>query len=193
MKPNIESEERKLIRRLRRGDYKAFSRIYDMYAKSLFAYSLHYTKQAEDAEEIVQDVFIRLWNQRDRVKHDDTLRPLLFTMAKNLLINAYRTRINQPAYEDYLNYADKLAVEDTKNKVEYSDFLKTFHKALSMLPLTQQRVIRLSRLRQMSVKEIAEHLSLSEQTVKNQLSLGIRSLRERLDKFLWLALALLIS
>lgn len=188
----IDGEERQLIRRLKQSDYKAFNRIYELYAKPLFAYSMQYTKQIEDAEEIVQDVFVRLWNQRDRVRLEDTLRPLLFIMARHLLINAYRTRVNQPAYEDYLNYADKLSVDDAKNRIEYSDFLKTFRKALSALPRTQQIVIELSRLQQMSVKEIAMRLSLSEQTVKNQLSLGIKRLRESLDKSLWLIILLLV-
>lgn len=182
---NMDKKEQKLIRGLKNGDYKAFNEIYELYAKRLYAYCLQYTKQTEDAEEIVQDVFVRLWNQRNRIKQEETLCSLLFIMAKHLLINAYRAKVNHPIYEDYLDYADKLGVEDTRDRVEYRDFLLRFRKILSALPRTQQQVITLSRMRQLSNREIAEYLSLSEQTVKNQLSLGMKKLREEFDKLLW--------
>ena len=185
MKRQNDIEEQRLIERFKLGDYKAFTLIYNRYAKSLFSYSLQYTKRVEDAEEIVQDVFVRLWRQRERVRQEDTLRSLLFIMAKNMLINAYRLRVNQPSYEDYLNYVDKLTTDDTRNRVDYSDFLKSFHKVLRTPAPTQRKAIMLSRIQQLSIKEIAEHLSLSEQTIKNQLSLGLKKLRTELDKLIW--------
>ena len=187
-----ENNEEELIRRMKRGDYNAFCRIYDLYDKCLYAYSLKYIKKAEDAEEIVQDVFVNLWNRRDTIRQEQTLRALLFIMAKHLLINAYRAQVNQPVYEDYLNYQDWLSVEDTRYRMEYSDFLKKFDSALATLVPTQQKVVRLSRLQQWSNKEIAQHLQLSEQTVKNQLSLGMKKLREVFDKLLCLPVFMLI-
>ena len=62
-----------------------------MYARRLLAYCKQYTKSLEDAEEIVQDVFVRLWSNRARIHQEETLRSLLFTMSKNQLVNAYRT------------------------------------------------------------------------------------------------------
>lgn len=185
------TEERKLIQHLKEGSVKAFDRLYALYAKQLYAYCLEYTKSTEDTEEIVQDVFISLWNKRELIKQTETLRPLLFVMAKHKLINAYRTRINQPVYEDYINYANTLGAKDQDDRLEYEDFLKSFQKALSSLPVTQQEVIRLSRLEQLSNKVIAQQLSLSEQTVKNQLSLGLKRLKELLaDKHLYLLMLL---
>ena len=73
-----------------------------MYAKRLFAYSLQFTKSQEESEEIVQDVFMRLWTNRAKIRQEDTLRSLLFIMTKHYLINAFRTKINQPEYEEYI-------------------------------------------------------------------------------------------
>lgn len=192
MNLNMEKKEQKLIRGLKDGNYKAFNEIYALYAKRLYAYCLQYTRQAEDAEEIVQDVFVRLWNQRDKIRQEETLQSLLFIMAKHLVINAYRAKVNQPIYEDYLNYVDELSVDDVKERTEYRDFLLNFNKILSTLPDTQRKVIKLSRMRQLSNKEIAEYLSLSEQTVKNQLSLGMKKLREEFSKIAWLLLFLIL-
>ena len=177
-----------LIQALKQGSSKAFDSIYQMYSKRLYAYSLQFTKSPEEAEEIVQDVFIRLWNNRERIKQEETLRSLLFIMAKHHLINAYRSKVNSWVYEDYIGYVNTLSVDNAHHRLEYNEFMVQFEEAMQTLPSTQQKVIRLSRLQQLSNKEIAEKLSLSEQTVKNQISLGIKALKEKMN---W-ALAFLI-
>lgn len=189
MDNQIPSNERVLIGKLKEGSRQALDGIYHMYARRLFAYCKQYTKSVEDAEEIVQDVFVRLWNSRHLIQQEDTLRSLLFTMSKNLLINAYRSRINSPVYEDYVDCREELFVAETHDKMEYEEFVRLLRKALEQLPSTQRRVIELTRLRELSNKEAAQVLELSEQTVKNQLSVGLKALRQELSRLavpLWL-------
>lgn len=170
--------EPQLIDALKRGDSKAFDSIYEIYAKRLYGYCLSLTKSPEDTEEIVQDVFLRLWTQRELIRQTDTLRSLLFIMAKHQVLNALRARIAHPTYEEYVDYlATADTSSDSSHKVEYHDFLRNFHSALTKLPATQQRVVSLSKLAQKTNREIAAELGLSEQTVKNQLSLGLKALR----------------
>lgn len=128
-----------------------------------------------------------------KIKQNETLRSLLFIMAKHHLINAYRFRINHPVYEEYVNYMDILSTEDAHHKLEYNEFVLRLRKIIKTLPVTQQKVIHLSRLQQLSNKEIAEKLSLSEQTVKNQLSLGLKTLKEKLSKVLLSLMLLFIN
>lgn len=185
----IDTDERELISGLRHNSQKAFNCTYQIYAKKLYAYCLQYTKISEDAEEIVQDVFVKLWTNRNNIKQEDSLQALLFIMSKHRLINAYRSRINSPVYEDYVNYEEKLSVGNGYSSLEYEDFVHYLQKELNKLPSTQKKVIIMSKIQQLSNKEIADELSLSEQTVKNQLSLGLKVLRESLLKafpLLWL-------
>lgn len=175
--------EQLLIQGLKNHSRKAFDEIYRIYAKRLFAYCKQYTKRTEDAEEIVQDVFVRLWNSRAIIRQEDSLRSLLFIMSKHSLINAYRANLNSLVYEDYVDYQSELAVDDIANKIEYDEFIRELKRALGTLPATQRKVIELSRLHELSNKEIAQELSLSEQTVKNQLSLGLKALRSELKRF----------
>lgn len=186
----VQENESLLIQSLKNGSYKAFDRIYQMYAKRLFAYSLQFTKSQEESEEIVQDVFVRLWTNRSKIRQEETLRSLLFIMTKHYLINAFHTKVNQPEYEEYVHYRNELSVDDTSHHLEYEEFLMKFHAILKALPETQQKVITLSKMKQLTNKEIAEKLSLSEQTVKNQLSLGLKILKERLGS-LWIYVVLL--
>lgn len=173
-----------LIAELKRGSKDAFDQIYKLYAGKLLAYCVHYTKSREDAEEIVQDVFVSLWNSRESIRQEETLHSLLFTISKHRIINAFRSTINSPVYEDYVNYQNELSAGEDCDWIEYERYVKIVKEAICRLPSTQQRVITLSRFYQLSNKEIAERLTLSEQTVKNQLSLGLKTLRELLAKVL---------
>lgn len=191
MKDIIDFTEEDLIRNLKRGSRKAFDDIYWLYSKRLFVYCLRFTKSAEDAEEIVQDVFVRLWMNRENIHQEETLRSLLFIIARHRLINVYRSTVNSPGYEDYVNYQEYLSINNTSAHIEYEEFVKGLKYALRKLPATQQKVIELSRIQGKSNKEVADELLLSEQTVKNQLSLGLKALRGILNKLLNLLLMLL--
>lgn len=184
--------EHLLIADLKKGSKEAFDEIYRLYAGRLMAYCTQYTKCREDAEEIVQDVFVALWNSRQTIRQEETLRSLLFTISKHRVINAYRSTLNSPVYEDYVDYQNELPAGEDYHRLEYEQYVRIVKDAIRRLPSTQQRVITLSRFSQLSNKEIAEHLSLSEQTVKNQLSIGLKTLRELLAKVLVLFVAGLI-
>ena len=184
--------EHLLIAGLKKGSKEAFDEIYRLYAGRLLAYCVQYTKCREDAEEIVQDVFVALWNSRRDIRQEETLRSLLFTISKHRVINAYRSTLNSPVYEDYVDYQNDLSVSEDCHPMEYEQYVRIVKDTIRRLPSTQQRVITLSRFSQLSNKEIAERLSLSEQTVKNQLSIGLKALREMLAKVLALSMAGLI-
>jgi RNA polymerase sigma-70 factor (ECF subfamily) len=178
----ISDNEVLLIHALKNGSHKAFDSIYQMYAKRLYYYSLQFTKSREDSEEIVQDVFVKLWTNREKIKQENTLCSLLFIMTKHHMINAFRANINRPIYEIYVNYNHEMSINDAHQHIEYQEFVVKFKKAIKKLPATQQKVITLSRIQQLSNREIAEKLSLSGQTVKNQLSIGLKMLKQELGK-----------
>lgn len=185
--------EKELICALKEGSRQAFESIYQIYSKRLYAYSLQLTKSSEEAEEIVQEVFIKLWMNRVHIRQEETLRSLLFIMSKHHFINAYRAKINHPVYEEYVDYKDTLITENVHQQLEYEEFLKIFQRMMDELPATQKKVIRLSRMEQLTNKEIADKLALSEQTVKNQLSLGLKSLKEKLKKYILLLVLVFIN
>lgn len=189
---NIEFSEMLLIRSLKTGSYKAFDRIYQIYAKRLYAYSLQFTKSSKDSEEIIQDVFIKLWTNKESIRQEDTLRSLLFIMTKHALINAFRGRINQPVYEDFINYKNEITANDAGYNIEFEEFEQKFTKLIKDLPSTQQKVVIMSRIKQLSNKQIAEELSLSEQTVKNQISIALKILKKKVIELNWFFYFLLL-
>lgn len=113
----------------------------------------------------------------------------LFLRAKHYLINAYRKVINSPVYEDYMDYLDHYNSTTADSQLEYDDFVRKLNQMLAKLPKTQQEIIRLSKLEMLNNQEIAEKLNYSEQTVKNQLSMGLKQLRQLISNrtnLMWL-------
>lgn len=175
--------EGELIRELKLGSKRAFDTIYRMYFKRLYAYCFKFTKSGEDAEEIVQDTFLCLWKMREEIRQEETLRSLLFIISKSYLIKSFHKCINSQMFEDYINYKDRISADDkTDYELEYEDYLKKVRSEMTKLPETQKKVIELSKIKQLSIKETAECLALSEQTVRNQLSLGLKSLKLLIGK-----------
>ncbi len=173
-------DEAELIAKLKQSSEKAFSELYAMYAKRLYAFCLEYTKSRENTEEIVQDTFLWLWKSRTTIRQETTIRNLLFLRVKHYLINAWKANLNSPVFEDYVEYFN-LPSGETADKLEYDDFLEKVESLIGDLPKTQAMVLRLSRLEGFRNKEIAEKLHLSEQTVKNALSQGLKYLKTKLS------------
>ncbi|MBR1927567.1 MAG: RNA polymerase sigma-70 factor [Bacteroidales bacterium] len=171
--------EPELIALLKQDSEEAFKSLYDMYARRLYAFCMEYTYSREDTEEIVQDAFVWLWKNRSSIRQETTIKNLLFLRVKHFLINAWRARLNEPVFEDYVDYLD-LSSGENADKVEFDEFRSGIESIINQLPHTQAQVVKMSRLDGLKNKEIAEKLRLSEQTVKNALSVGLKFLREKL-------------
>ncbi|MBQ6284324.1 MAG: RNA polymerase sigma-70 factor [Bacteroidales bacterium] len=188
----IPHSEPELIALLKQGSQEAFKSLYDLYARRLYAFCMEYTKSREDTEEIVQDAFVWLWRNRASIRQESTIKNLLFLRVKHFLINAWRARVNTPIFEDYVDYINSLPA-DSRDHLEYMDFRDTVMSIIDQLPKTQSKVVKMSRLEGFKNKEIAEKLRLSEQTVKNALSMGLKFLKERLGTIEMLVLCVLFS
>lgn len=197
MEKSINTEEKVdsealLIERLKADSHEAFAELYRLHSARLYAFTLSYVKVKETAEEIVEDAFVWVWTHRHEIRNTQTIRPLLFICSKHYIINAWKQTVHSQSYEDYVEWVDRLGEDSTLQWLDYNDFLAYFQHELEKLPDTQQKVIRLSRLEQKTIKEIAAELHLSEQTVKNQITIGIKTLRAIIYKFHILATLFII-
>ncbi len=174
-----QQDEMQLIRGLKRGHEYAFTCIFNLYFQTLYQYSVAFLKSEHDAEDVVQEVFIRLWLNRENITAENSLKSFLFTATRNLLITRFNQRLNAPAFEDYLDYCNSLGREDN-SRLEYEEFMTRLDRCISELPHHQQNVVRMSKIEQLGNKEIADRLGINEQSVKNSLSLGLRHVRSRM-------------
>lgn len=180
--PDIASIEKQYILELNQGSYRAFDALYSLYSRRLYAYALKLTKSHQDAKEIVQDTFVKLWLNREHVLPSESFQSYLFTISKNTLLNKVRTVINAPVFVDYLTYINdnNLSENNITEELDLDEFRKKLNEAKQSLSDTQLRVFELSKELGYNNAEVASRLNLSEQTVKNQLSLALKTLRKKL-------------
>ena len=173
--------EQDLIIKLKNGDRQAFDVIYRMYACRLMTFCLSYVRITEDAEEIIQDIFISLWKNRQAIQNTHSLSPLLSASLRNNILYYFRRKLNSPIYEEFITHRDSIHPTEDGTDIEYREFRKMIIQEINELPRAQRDAIILSKLHGLSNREIAEKLDLSIQTIKNALSIGLKTLRKRLS------------
>lgn len=182
------SLEEQYIADLQRGSYKAFDALYSMYARRLYGFIYKLTKSDFETKEITQDVFVKIWLNRENISLTGSFQSYLFTIAKNLAINKFRANINSPIFVDYVNYLNEnsLCENNVKESTDYDDFRFKLSQAKRHLNDTQKNIFELSKELGYSNAEVAQKLNLSEQTVKNQLSIILKTLRGQLSSYTYL-------
>lgn len=173
--------EKDLINRLKKGDKRAFEKIYGLYASEILIFVGRHLDCEEDVEEVVQDIFVALWNARNNIRAEFSLRSLLYRSARNRIINCYRSRISVECCLDELREGEVSSIHSTETDIEYNEFRRRVISAVLALPLTQRKIVILSRYRGLSHRQIVEQTGFSLQTVKNNLSQALKKLREVLD------------
>jgi RNA polymerase sigma-70 factor (ECF subfamily) len=168
-----------LVRQLKGGSKEAFTQLYLLYSGQIYGFALRLTKSMADAEDILQETFIRLWDNRSKISPDTTLKSYLFKITYHLVIDHFRKRINSVDFQYFIESDYYQLASDSE--VEQQLTLEEYHKqiATSMARLTprQQEIFHLSREKELSAKEIGERLGISEKTVNNQLSLILATLK----------------
>lgn len=167
---------------LRSGDKKSLDTVYGMYHERIYGFALSYLKDEDDAMDIVQEAFIKLWESRKTLKDDTRLDALIFTVTKNAILSLFRKRSTE---KKYLNYLGSVTMSNNSGAEELSDFdfLQEKYEALiPQLPEKRREIFILSRKKGLSNKEIAEIKGISEKTVENHMTLALSFLREHLGQ-----------
>ncbi|TDW97472.1 RNA polymerase sigma factor [Dinghuibacter silviterrae] len=171
-------DEQALLDRLRQGDMDAFDVIYRRYVRELYLAAYKRLDNKELVEDLVQDVFFRLWNRRDQL-HIDNLGAYLHTAVRYEILN-HITRHKAPA-AFYAPFEAILADADTpENRLIAKELLELVYKYAETLPEKRKQVFLLHIKDKLSVNEIAEELNITTKTVHNHLGTAINGLRTHL-------------
>ena len=170
-----------LVERLRKGDMEAFDQIFKKYGDRLFAFALSYLKSKEETEGLIQDVFLKVWENRNKLKKESSLKSYLFTIAYHNMCQIFRKKQIHKKYleETHINVNDSFNLED---ELEYKATIDTVDKLIEQLPEKQRIIFIKSRKEGKSTKEIAEEMNLAPGTVDNQISLALKFLRKNLSQ-----------
>jgi len=163
---------------IKKGDIRAFDKIYEKYSTRLYLFVNGIIKSQKDSEDIVQEVFFKIWNNRKKINEFLSLQSFLFTIAHNTTISIIRKKINENNYVSYVKSVQN-AVELSTGEIEleYKELEDSFNKILDNLPKRQREVYMLSREEELSYKEIAERLGISVNTVENHMVKALKFIR----------------
>jgi RNA polymerase sigma-70 factor (ECF subfamily) len=165
---------------IRNSNMDAYEELFHRYKKKLYYFSLRYVDDIFDAEELVQTVFINLWEHRCNLDDSQSVRNYLYKSAVNLIYNNLRKKAIRRNYLKAEMLKPEKSENNTYDHLFYLDLEKEINKIIISLPLQQQKIFNLSRFDGLSHQEIAGKLKLSVRTVENQIYRVTKILREHL-------------
>lgn len=180
----MEINDRTVIKLLQGGHESAFEQVFKAYFKCLHAYAYTILRNNDTAEEMVQQVFFRIWERKEQLKTDGSLKAYLYRSVHNECLNHLKHQKVKASYQVYYTQQMEQGSEHTAKKVLSADLQKQLHKALNELPQQCRTVFQLSRFEQLKYREIAVQLGVSVKTVENHMGKALKILRLRLAEFL---------
>ncbi len=188
---------KELLLLIREDNEVAFYQLYERYSRRLYGFVLRYIKQETDAEEIVQEVFIKIWETRDKIDVYSSFESFLFTIAYNATISLFRKRAREEKYLEHLKSLQQVeAAPNLIDEIQFNELNDTVQSLLNELTPRQKEVFQLSREQGLAHEEIAKKLNISVNTVKKHIANTLVFLKSRLDNSLmvsWLFICLFLS
>jgi RNA polymerase sigma-70 factor (ECF subfamily) len=184
--------ESTLFTQVAHGDEKAFTEIFYHYSKRIYPFVLKKTKSETIAEEIVQEIFIKLWTNREKLSHIENYESYIFTTAANKIYKHFKKIAGEEKLLKALwNRINELHCA-TEEIIELKESEGLINKVIEQLPPQRKKVYQLSREQGLSHAEIAEQLKISPSTVNNQLTEALRYIKQHLQEMPETVLALMI-
>lgn len=176
------NNDENLVSRLRNSDKKAFELIFRQFREQLYYFALGYLHSEAEAEEIIQNVFIALWENRDMLNEQYPIRNYLYKATVNHIYNFFRSRVVREKYAIQFLKEEIQVHEEVEEKVLVDDLEEMVDKFVSELPNQQQLIYKLSRKDGLCHAEIARKLGLSVRSVENQIYRALKFIREKLKQ-----------
>ncbi|MDB5158827.1 MAG: polymerase sigma-70 factor [Mucilaginibacter sp.] len=175
-----ELDDQELISLLIQSDHAAYTEIYNRYWQTAYRAALNVLKDEDTCLDIVQDVFVWLWNNREKLAII-SLKPYLITAVKFKMLNVIRNgKFKEEAIK--VMQASEISLSFIENSIEVKELKSIIEQFTETLPEQAKKIFHLSRNEHLTHKQIAEQLELSEKTVKNQINISLKRLKTSLGR-----------
>jgi RNA polymerase sigma-70 factor (ECF subfamily) len=169
---------------LRAGNQKSFEMLFTKWYAPLCSYAYSILADQDEAQDIAQKVFYKLWDRRAEIEIHTSLKSYLYRMTHNACMNKIKELHNKADHHRNIAYTSSDAVNDTEERISQNELQQHIFEAIENLPPRCREIFKLSRFEQCSYAEIARQLDISSNTVETQMVKALRFLRERLKDYL---------
>ncbi len=185
------SPDNEIVELLKADDTGAFERLFKHYYQPLCRYAVTMLHKQDDAEEVVQEVMVKLWEGRKNLQISLSLKSFLYRMVHNSCITDIRKGKVRNMHAVHVKTHGEVLSDDASAPLQKSELERMIAGAIDELPEQCRLVFKLSRFEQMKYAEIAQHLNISVKTVENHMGKALRMLRESLKDYLILIFVLM--
>lgn len=181
-----------ILERIRTGDEAAFETLFRTHYAALVGFARKFVGDQDDAEELVQELFTKLWEGRQKLQLSAGWRPYLFRAAKNACLNYLKHQKVRELYQKE-NQDSAAATLETEQRLDQEELRARINAAVRQLPDRCRQAFELSRYEGLKYAEIAEHMGISPRTVEVQIGKALKLLREELKDLVPLVLLLILT
>jgi len=175
-----EISEQMLVIQLKDGSQQAFKHLFDRYTPKIYRFAISYLKSEADAEELVQNVFLKLWERRESLDESRNVKSYIFKIAINCIYDLAREKKYWRTYKEFVSHNLVRDNEFTWNEVVYNELSENVNLLLDQMPPQRKKIFLMSRKQGISNKEIAASLNISQRTVENQIYRAVSYLKEKI-------------
>ena len=172
---------------------KLFSEIYKKHYTELCIYAMRFLKDEDEAEEIVQEIIFKLWEQRNQLEEVNSIRSYLYRSVHNRCLNYLKHQIHKNKYSDRAYIEMKKMELESAEEYQNKELEEKVHSAIAELPERCKEVFQLSRFEGKKNKEISDHLGISIKAVEANITRALSSLRESLGAYLHVELIIILA
>ena len=166
-----------IIRRLKKDDKSAVDELFSYYYPRLYHFSKSILKIETDIDDILQEVFVKIWLNRNKISNIETFNAYIFTITKNEVLNLIRSNLRDQTFKEEFFLRSVAEEYQTQNQVEFDEIKSGIDRIVASLPEKRQQVFVLSRTEGLSNKEIAQQLNISEKTVEDHITHAIKHIK----------------
>nr|WP_315246722.1 RNA polymerase sigma-70 factor [uncultured Flavobacterium sp.] len=175
------SNESKLLYELSKGSESAFTSLYNRYKNVVYSCALKITKSRTLSEEVVQDVFLKIWFKKESLNDIAHFESYIFVTARNHIFNMLKQIAKERTLKSKMNYTD-LSFDTADAPLEDEQFTSLLNEVIDQLPLQQQKVYRMIKEQDLSYQEIGEFLNISPLTVKKHMAQALKFIRLKITR-----------
>lgn len=191
MAQNSNMDEKKLLFELSQGSELAFTTVYNQYKNIVYSTALRITKSKILSEEAVQDIFLKIWQNRESVAEIDHFENYIYIISRNHLFNSIKKIARETNFASEINLKDASFI-DTDTSIKDEQYNTILNQIVEQLPPQQQKVYKMAKLDGLSHQKIGESLGISTDTVKKHMAQALKFIRLKISPYMNMFMTLLL-